>query len=116
MEFLVQGLVGVICIIIVVFIGRIWNWIFSAATSISLQSENKKTEYLLNQYKNLLNTIDKDKKREIINIEVSKPSSFSPQWRVFKYVKSWNPIDQVGDKILIFTITDEDLSNKTEGA
>ena len=108
MEYLIYGIISVICIYIITFIGSI----FQRMSLKKVDNGDEKSKYLMNQYKHLFEKIDENKNRKIINIEVSRPSFFSPQWRVFKYIESRNPMDTVGDRVLIFTITDEELSNK----
>lgn len=76
---------------------------------VKLSEEEKKTQYLSDKFISLINTIDKNWEREIIDIVISPPFHKNGYWTVTKYIKSINPLDITGEDIEIYRKTDEEL-------
>ena len=110
MEIIVTGLIGFICILIVVFI---FGGLRKGIGMINkIENKDSKISYLYNEHKHLVGKMDKVWEKEVIEIEVTKPLLPGQDWVVYKLIKNWNPVDTVGDKHEVFRISDEELSDK----
>ena len=108
MESLVRGLIGVVFIWGFFYIIKLFRK--GVNTVNKIPNEIEKTEYLLNQYGHLKGKIDEIWEKEVLDVTVKRPISEKGEWVVYKFIKTWNPLDSTGEPHELYRISDVELS------